>query len=169
MLKYTIIQTPLGKMQAVASEDTLYLLEFIDCEPLTITFAFLEKQLDTKVSKGSNCTLELVRDELSLYFSGKSKILAVPFKLVGTPFQKLAWNALLKVPYGAVQSYAQQAKAIKKPTACRAVANANGANLLSILVPCHRIINTNGKLCGYGGGIERKRELLRLEGFYKNG
>ena len=86
--------------------------------------------------------------------------------LLGSPFQKQVWEELKKIPSGETRAYLAIAKAVGRPTACRAVANANGANQLAIIIPCHRVINTNGELGGYGGGIARKQWLLDLE---KNG
>jgi O-6-methylguanine DNA methyltransferase len=85
----------------------------------------------------------------------------------GSPFQKLVWNELLNIPYGETRSYLEEANAIGKPTSYRAVANANGANKLAIIIPCHRIINNNGEIGGYGGGIARKKWLLEHETRYK--
>jgi len=87
----------------------------------------------------------------------------LPLVLSGTPFQKEVWNYLLTIPYGETRSYKQQAEAIDKPQSFRAVANANGKNHISILIPCHRVISSDGSLAGYGGGITRKEFLLNLE------
>ena len=87
----------------------------------------------------------------------------MPLDLVGTPFQLEAWQALLRIPYGGTRSYAEQARAIGRPTATRAVAAANGQNKISIVVPCHRVIGSDGSLTGFGGGLPRKRALLALE------
>lgn len=100
---------------------------------------------------------------MELYFSGKLRQFNTPTHLIGSPFQKKAWLALIDIPYGETRSYLQQAKVIGNPSAYRAVANANGANQLAIVVPCHRIINANGELGGYGGGVNRKQWLLEHE------
>ncbi len=100
---------------------------------------------------------------MGAYFKGKLREFNTPIHLMGTSFQAQVWNQLLKIPYGETRSYLEQAKAIKKETAYRAVANANGANQLAIIIPCHRIINNNGKLGGYGGGTEKKKWLLEHE------
>ncbi|ASG67464.1 hypothetical protein fh0823_00640 [Francisella halioticida] len=92
------------------------------------------------------------------------KNFSIPLKLTGTEFQKQVWQELLNIPYGETISYQQEAINIGKPTAFRAVANANGKNLLPIIIPCHRVINANGKLGGYTGGLEKKKLLLKLEG-----
>lgn len=99
------------------------------------------------------------------YFNGSTRALeCVEVEMNGTPFQKRVWNALRSVTCGTTTSYAAIAKAIEAPTAVRAVGAANGANPVAVIVPCHRIIGTNGSLTGYGGGLERKRWLLQHEG-----
>lgn len=102
--------------------------------------------------------------QLEAYFSGRLKRFSFPVAGEGTDFQQRVWNALLKIPYGETASYGDIAKVIGQPTASRAVGMANGRNPISIIVPCHRIIGTGGKLVGYGGGLARKKSLLRLEG-----
>jgi len=97
------------------------------------------------------------------YFASKRTQFEIPLLLLGTDFQKLVWNALIEVPYGETASYLELAKSISKPKAVRAVATANGANAISILVPCHRIIGSNGDLVGYAGGLSTKKKLLELE------
>lgn len=102
--------------------------------------------------------------QLKAYFRGKLTEFDVPLGGEGTDFQKKVWQALRDVPYGQTTSYGQIAKTIGRPKACRAVGLANGRNPISIIVPCHRIIGSNGKLVGYGGGLDRKTRLLQLEG-----
>ncbi|MEJ2869218.1 methylated-DNA--[protein]-cysteine S-methyltransferase [Actinomycetospora sp. OC33-EN08] len=104
------------------------------------------------------------REELAAYFDGSLREFTVEVALRGTPFQSRVWAALRDIPYGATWTYAELAVAIGQPTAVRAVGLANGKNPVSIVVPCHRVIGTNGSLTGYGGGTERKRALLDLEG-----
>ncbi|MCD7973187.1 MAG: methylated-DNA--[protein]-cysteine S-methyltransferase [Candidatus Azobacteroides sp.] len=113
---------------------------------------------------------EIIKDcieELKEYFQGKRKIFTVPFSQVGTEFQEAVWKALEKIPYGETISYAELAKRINNPKAIRAVGSANGRNNLCILVPCHRVINTGGRLGGYAYGLEMKRFLLDLEKQHK--
>lgn len=102
--------------------------------------------------------------QLDEYFAGKRKAFSVPLLLVGTDFQKAVWQELQNIPYGAAITYAEEARRIERPEAVRAVANANGANALSIFVPCHRVIGANGMLGGYAGGADAKRWLLEMEG-----
>ena len=162
VLKASWLDTPLGPMLAIADEKALYLLEFVERRGL-------EREIERLRAKKAiiipGCTepITLVESELQAYFTGKLKIFTTPLHLIGSPFQKSVWNELIKIPYGQTKSYADQAAAIGKPSAYRAVANANGANQIAILIPCHRIINSDGKLGGYGGGISRKKWLLNHE------
>ncbi|MCA0175104.1 MAG: methylated-DNA--[protein]-cysteine S-methyltransferase [Proteobacteria bacterium] len=103
------------------------------------------------------------RRELDDYFAGRRRTFSVPLAPRGTPFQQAAWAALVAIPYGQTRSYAQQARAINRPTATRAVGAANGRNPIAILIPCHRVVGSNGSLTGYAGGMERKTWLLGLE------
>lgn len=104
-----------------------------------------------------------VKEQLDSYFSGSLHEFDIPLDLIGTPFQKSAWEALLKIPYGETRSYAEQAVLCGNPKAVRAIGTANSRNPVSIIVPCHRVIGKNGSLTGYGGGLERKKFLLELE------
>jgi methylated-DNA-[protein]-cysteine S-methyltransferase len=102
--------------------------------------------------------------QLEAYFRGERRQFSLPVDMHGTEFQKAVWQALMTIPYGETWSYAQLASVIGRPKAVRAVGSANGKNPISIIVPCHRVIGANGTLTGYAGGVERKAELLRLEG-----
>jgi AraC family transcriptional regulator of adaptative response/methylated-DNA-[protein]-cysteine methyltransferase len=112
---------------------------------------------------GKNEMLERLENELELYFAGDLEAFTVPSTAPGTSFQKLVWEGLMRIPYGETRSYAEQAAAIGRPTAVRAVARANGDNRMAIVIPCHRVIGADGKLTGYGGGLWRKQFLLDLE------
>ena len=105
----------------------------------------------------------MVFNQISEYLGGNRRKFTFPFKLSGTEFQKKVWMELCNIPYGQTRSYKDIAKAIGNPKACRAVGNANNKNPLIIVVPCHRVIGTNGKLTGYGAGLEMKEALLQLE------
>ncbi len=102
--------------------------------------------------------------QLDAYFAGELKDFDIPLDMIGTDFQKIVWKQLTAIPYGETWSYGEMAAAIGKPTASRAVGHANGQNPISIIVPCHRVIGSNGRLVGYGGGLPRKQALLALEG-----
>lgn len=157
------ILTPLGDMLAVASAQGLCLLEFIGQGGVERELAQVQAARGGPAKPGDSSILAQTRAELAQYFAGQRRDFAVPLDLVGTPFQLRVWQALLCIPHGQTWSYAQQAAHIGRPTATRAVAAANGANKVSIVVPCHRVIGSNGRLTGYGGGLPRKEALLALE------
>jgi methylated-DNA-[protein]-cysteine S-methyltransferase len=117
----------------------------------------------------ANRLMNQTADELLAYFAGKLRVFTVPLDMQGTDFQLRVWNELLKIPYGETRSYAQVAEAIGRPKAVRAVGTANGSNPVAILVPCHRVIGSSGKLTGYGGGLPLKKRLLELEGAWTMG
>ena len=108
-------------------------------------------------------------EELRAYFAGRIRVFSVPLDMEGTDFQLNVWDRLTKIPYGATRSYAQVAEAVGRPKAVRAVGAANGSNPVAIIVPCHRVIGSNGKLTGYGGGLPLKKRLLELEGAWTMG
>ena len=128
-----------------------------------LTGLYFEERYDSQWEEGATPFLEQAHDELTEYFCGERREFSVPLDLHGTVFQQSVWGALRTVPYGQVASYGEIAAAIANPKAVRAVGLANGSNPVSIIVPCHRVIGANGKLTGYGGGLERKRYLLNLE------
>lgn len=113
--------------------------------------------------RGDDKVLKQARKELDAYFAGKLKDFTVPVAPEGTEFQKKAWKALQKIPYGTTRSYGQQAKVVGNPSASRAVGAANGRNPIAVIIPCHRVIGSNGSLTGFGGGMKRKQFLLDLE------
>jgi len=123
----------------------------------------LQQNLKVKYVEQDDAILKQTRKQLDEYFDGTREKFNIPLLMVGTDFQKKVWNSLLTIPYGQTSTYKNQAKAIGEEKAIRAVANANGANALSIVIPCHRIIGTNGKLTGYAGGLVLKQTLLTLE------
>jgi AraC family transcriptional regulator of adaptative response/methylated-DNA-[protein]-cysteine methyltransferase len=157
------ILTPLGPMLAGATEEALCLLEFVDRRMLATQIGRLARALDCAFVPGTNDVIDRVERDLSAYFDGSLTRFSIPLELPGTPFQRRAWAALRDIPYGETRSYADQARAIGSPAAVRAVARANGANRIAIVVPCHRVIGKDGRLSGYGGGVWRKRRLLELE------
>ena len=124
----------------------------------------IKQTLNEDISSGNHEILDKLEQELSLYFDGKLSEFSVPINFdIGTPFQQKVWNALCDIPYGETISYKQLAENINQPTAFRAVANANGKNQLSIIVPCHRVISADGSLGGYSSGVDRKEKLLAIE------
>lgn len=119
----------------------------------------------TEAIERESAVLDRAAAQLDEYFAGQRREFDVPLLFVGTDFQKRVWTELLNVPFGTTVSYGEMARRIGMPTAVRAVANANGANSISIFAPCHRVIGSDNSLTGYGGGLEAKRWLLELEGF----
>lgn len=163
LLKAAWLDTPLGPMLAIADEKLLYLLEFVERRGLEREIERLRLKMQCAIIPGSSEPIRSIEDELKLYFEGKLREFNTPVRLLGTKFQQQTWQELQKIPYGETRSYYQIAVALGKPTAFRAVAQANGANQLAIMIPCHRVINANGELGGYGGGIMRKKWLLAHE------
>jgi len=155
--------TPIGPMFACATKKGICLLDFTDRRMLETEFKDLCKRLDAVILPGFNPLLEQVQSELIEYFAGKRKQFSVPLDTPGTDFQRSVWVILQNIPYGETRSYKEQAIAIKNPKAVRAVASANGHNRVSIIIPCHRVIGSDGKLVGYGGGLQRKLWLLNFE------
>lgn len=157
------IETPIGTMYAAATEHGICMLEFSDRKMLETEFKDLAKSLNATIIQGENPHFKTLEKELKLYFEGELKEFTVPLSPVGTEFQKSVWKILMKIPYGETWNYRKQSEILGDVKKVRAVANANGMNKISILIPCHRVIGSNGTLTGYGGGIWRKQKLLELE------
>jgi AraC family transcriptional regulator of adaptative response/methylated-DNA-[protein]-cysteine methyltransferase len=155
--------TPLGPMIAGATDDGVCLLEFSDRRMLEAQLDTVRRLFGGPGVMGSNHHLEQLQVELAGYFSGSLRAFSLPLVYPGTSFQRRVWEKLLDVPYGETRSYQELASAIGDPAAVRAVGRANGMNRIGILIPCHRIVNKNGDLGGYGGGLRRKQYLLNLE------
>ncbi len=156
--------TPLGEMTALLSEHGLCLLEFTQrTKGIEREIAQVEAARGGPARPGRNAMSAQLGRELTEYFAGRRRSFDTPLDLVGTPFQRDVWQALLQIPYGQTRSYAEQAHSIGRPRATRAVAAANGNNKISLVVPCHRVIGSDGSLTGYGGGLPRKTWLLALE------
>lgn len=150
-------------MLAGATGAGLCLLEFVEGRDLEAELRYYERKFRKPLAPGGHPYLEIIRDELARYFSGALRRFRVPVDLCGTPFQLQVWEELQSIPYGETRSYEEIAAAIRRPRATRAVGRANGTNPVSIVVPCHRVVNKGGGLGGYGGGLERKKYLLELE------
>lgn len=163
MLLSTWIDTQLGPMLAIADKDGLYLLEFVERRDLEREVARLRNTLKAAIVPGENEHTQSVRVELKEYFEGKLTRFQTPVHLMGTPFQKRVWQELMRISYGQTRSYAEQAAALGLPLATRAVARANGANQLALIIPCHRIITKRGDIGGYAAGVPRKVWLLEHE------
>lgn len=163
IINITRLETPLGTMFAGAVEDGICLLEFTDRKMLETELKTIAKSLNANIIRGENRHFNLLKKELEEYFEGKRRAFTVPLFTIGTEFQKSVWEELQTIPYGSTRSYLQQANALGKPAAVCAVANANGMNRITIIIPCHRVIGEDGSPTGYGGGIWRKKWLLDLE------
>lgn len=157
------IDTPLGAMLAVADDEGLRLLEFIDRRATERELSILRKRLQTNVVPGKHRHLETVHSQLKNYFAGKNLQFEVPLAPVGSQFQLRAWKILQSIPVSETRSYSWMAKRLGDENARRAVGRANGTNMISIIIPCHRVIRADGTLCGYGGGLWRKKWLLEHE------
>ncbi len=158
-----MIESPIGPLVAGANAEGVVLLEFTDRRMMEHQFSSLRKHFRCAVVPGENPHLDALRRELCEYFDGKRKQFTVPLVFPGTPFEERVWKALLKIPYGQTRSYEDLAQTLGAAGAQRAVGRANGMNRIAIIIPCHRVINKNGQLGGYGGGLWRKQRLLDLE------
>lgn len=162
-VRVTRILTPLGPMLVGGTDDSLCLLEFIDRRMLETQLKRLRDRLGAVLIPGSNPVTGAAEEELAAYFARGLNEFSVPLEAPGTEFQQTVWQALQDIPYGTTASYGDVARNIGRPTAVRAVARANGDNRIAIMIPCHRVIGSDGTLTGYGGGLWRKRRLLELE------
>ena len=152
-------------MLAVGSSSSLSLLEFIDTtDQQRLDMSGLRSTLYNTIEEQSTPLFENLESQLNEYFAGERTTFSISLHASGTPFQQSVWNALQEIPYGKTWSYASLARHLGDLKAIRAVGRANGQNPIAILVPCHRVIGSDGKLIGYAGGLERKRHLLKLEG-----
>ena len=154
--------SPIGQLLLAASERGLCALEF-DFQGKRLAAAD-ERESERESWLRSDEHLEPWRRELDAYFAGKLRVFAQPLDLHGTEFQLRCWNALLAIPYGETRSYGDQARTIGNPRGFRAVGMANHDNPIAIIVPCHRVITSDHKLGGYGGGLDVKEKLLDMEG-----
>jgi methylated-DNA-[protein]-cysteine S-methyltransferase len=149
-----VMETPVGKLRLVASNKGLTAID------VKATYSKLATKPDGRAQE----ILAETRKQLTQYFAGDRKKFDLPFDLTGTPFQVKAWKTLTRIPYGKTISYGEQAKAMRNAKAFRAVGSANGKNPIPIIIPCHRVIASNGGLGGYSLGLKMKRQLMKLEG-----
>ena len=163
VIHLTRVLTPLGPMIAGATEEALCLLEFAERRMLETQLRRIERQLGAVLVPGETEITRRTAAELESYFAAELRDFTVPLATAGTPFQEDVWRQLRTIPYGETRSYGEQARRIGRPEAVRAVARANGDNRIAIVIPCHRVIGSDGKLTGYGGGLWRKKRLLELE------
>lgn len=157
-------QSPLGLMFLGATENGICLVEFHDRIHLEKTLLKLAESLNAQFVEQENQHLSQLKDELALYFDKKLQKFKVPLVFTGTDFQQKVFQSLLQIPYGNTSTYKKQAIFLGDEKAIRAVATANGLNKIAIVLPCHRIIGSDGSMVGYAGGIHRKEALLQLEG-----
>lgn len=166
MITTVRFESPLGELIAGATDEGVCLLEFNDRKRALTECRDIVKLLGQPLQEGEHKHLMDLMYQLNEYFTGTRKEFDLPLVTPGSDFQKAVWKELLNIPFGATRSYQEQANALGMPDAVRAVANANGMNRISIIIPCHRVIGSNGRLTGYGGGLKRKRWLLDHEKKY---
>jgi AraC family transcriptional regulator of adaptative response/methylated-DNA-[protein]-cysteine methyltransferase len=162
------IPTPLGSMLAITSDDGLVLFDFADRKGLERAILHLRRRLRAVIVPGESEHLAQLSREIDEYFRGERRSFDVKLAPVGSDFQRTCWNYLRTIDFGSTRSYADAARSIGNASAVRAVASANGMNYIAILIPCHRVIGSNGDLTGYGGGLARKRWLIDHERGYAN-
>lgn len=157
------IQTPLGMMLAVAGDDGLIVLDFVDRRGLERKLISLQRSLKCAVIPGDHPELIKARKQLTEYFVGKRSTFELKLAPVGSTWERSVWKQLQKIPSGETRSYGWMAERLGRPGASRAVGRGNGMNFISIVIPCHRVIRSDGSLCGYGGGLWRKQWLINHE------
>lgn len=157
-------QSPCGILLLGSTGDKLCLCDWRTEKHSDKVDRRLKRMLDAEFEEGTSDVIAYAERQLDEYFAGKRRTFDVPLFFIGTDFQKTVWDELLKIPFGTTVSYGEMARRIGRPTAVRAVANANGANPMSIFAPCHRVIGSDHSLTGYGGGLDSKQKLLELEG-----
>jgi AraC family transcriptional regulator of adaptative response/methylated-DNA-[protein]-cysteine methyltransferase len=166
LLRASWIDTPIGAMVTICDATQVHLLEFPERKGLAREVQQLFQYSKGQLSFGRFALTDRVQAQLTEFFAGRRRKFELPLALHGTDFSKTVWRALQDIPAGQTRSYAQLAQSIARPTAMRAVARANGANQIAIVLPCHRVIGADGTLTGYAGGLWRKRKLIELERAY---
>ncbi len=159
----SIYKSPCGYLILGAYDNKLCLCDWLNGKHRKVVDKKIQNFFDAKFVETNSPTTQNAMSQLEEYFLGNRGTFQSPLLFIGTDFQKKVWHALLKIPYGKTISYGELAESLGLPNGSRAVANACGANAISIFVPCHRIIGANGSLVGYDGGVERKNFLLNLE------
>jgi methylated-DNA-[protein]-cysteine S-methyltransferase len=156
-------KTPVGELIIGSFQDELCICDWRYRRMRTSIDKRIRQGLDAVYHEKTSPITETCILQLNEYFWRERDIFEIPLKLVGTDFQQAVWNELLKIPYGVTETYIGLSKNLNNDKAVRAVASANGANAISIIVPCHRIVGHDGKLVGYAGGLQAKKKLLQLE------
>lgn len=157
------LPSPVGPLLAGANSQGVCLLEFTDRRMLESQLATLRRRVGSALIPGRSPTLEALKAQLGEYFARRRRDFELPLVICGTPFQETVWRALLTIPYGETWSYGDLAQRVGRTGASRAVGTANGMNRIAIVIPCHRVVNADGRMGGYGGGVWRKQFLLDLE------
>lgn len=158
------VETPIGPMIAGSRDGALVLLEFTNRRMMEAQIETLRRRFKAAFVPEDDAVIKQTRRELDEYFAAKRKEFSIPLDYPGTPFENKVWRELLRIPYGETRSYEDLAKLTGSKGAVRAVGSANGRNRIAIVIPCHRVIGSDGSLTGYGGGLWRKAELLKREG-----
>jgi len=166
LLRASWIDTPIGAMVTICDATQVHLLEFPERKGLAREVQQLFQFSKGQLGFGRFALTDRVQAQLTEFFAGRRRKFELPLALHGTDFSKTVWRALQDIPAGQTRSYAQLAQSIARPTAMRAVARANGANQIAIVLPCHRVIGADGTLTGYAGGLWRKQKLIELERAY---
>ncbi len=167
LLRADWMRTPLGTMIAICDARNLHLLEFVDRKALPAELKKLYATCRGDLGIGRFDTHDLVERQLNAFFEGNSPRFDLPLVLHGSAFTQHVWRELQNIRAGDTRSYSELAQAMEKPLAVRAVARANGANQIAIIIPCHRVIGADGSLTGYGGGLWRKQKLIEIEAQYR--
>ena len=156
-------KTPLGELILGSFEEKLCLADWRYRKMRDSIDSRIKKELQSEYKEECSEVIVVTQEQLTDYFNGKRTNFDIPLLFIGSEFQKRVWNELLKIPFGETESYLSLSRKLGDEKAIRAVASANGANAISIIVPCHRIIGSNNELTGYAGGLEAKKKLLQLE------
>lgn len=167
LLRADWIKTPLGTMIAVCDQAAVHLLEFADRKALPQELKKLHVACRGAIGIGRFAAHDALEEQLAAFFGGKSASFDMPLVLHGSAFTRDVWRELQNIKAGETRSYSEIAKAVEKPLAVRAVARANGANQIAVIIPCHRVIGADGSLTGYGGGLWRKQKLIEIEAQYR--
>lgn len=165
---YAMMDSPIGSLLLASTEKGLCSIEFGHEDESVAALQRLSRKWGISDGKpiADETKLMDVKNQLTEYFTGQRKVFSLPFDLYGTPFQKVVWQKLLEIPFGQVWSYKDVAIGIGASKAVRAIGGANNRNPIPVIIPCHRVVGSNGALVGYGGGISIKETLLALEGVY---
>lgn len=155
--------SPYGDLLLGSYEDRLCMCDWMYRKMRSVIDKKIRERLQAEFSEGNSAVITRAESQLLEYFAGRRKEFTIPLIMAGTEMQEDVWNRLIRIPFGKTVSYLELSKQVGKPDAVRAIAAANGANAISIFIPCHRVIGTNGELTGYAGGLNVKRKLLQLE------